>query len=118
MMDSLTDGFGQLSTNAKEWKPAAARTFGTTSSATSASQLSPLPTTSPVPQRPVSSVLHQTPPGRGGGSGWQLEPREQWRSPTEFVPNSWNPAQTPNSMSSPEWNPPQGEYPTMIYRKK
>lgn len=104
-MESLTDGFGQLSTTAKEWKPASSRQ-GNDASSSYSSPVSPQVPTSPSTQHTLSSALHQVSPGR---SGWQLEPRTQWSGPSEFVP-SWKGEQrtqhqAESPMQQPSWVP-------------
>lgn len=86
-MDELTDSLGQLSTNAKEWKPSS--NAQTTSSNTAASTS---PYSSPKTQRPLSSALQISPPGRKVTTrdptrDWQ--PGSEWKlAPKEFVPSS------------------------------
>jgi hypothetical protein len=64
-MDELTSSYGQLSTTAKEWKPLRqSPSTSTSSSVNNATSLSP---STPINQRPVSSVLHQSPPGKSPG---------------------------------------------------
>jgi hypothetical protein len=112
-MDELTDSYGRLSTTAKEWKPppsassASSMRQSSSTSTTSNSYNTATPQSpSPISPRPVSSVLHQSPPGRntpamstGNPASWQLEPRNNEWVPSagatnkDFVPGtSWNSA--------------------------
>jgi len=98
-MDELSDSLGQLSTSAKEWKPSNQQT--TTSNAVMAPTSPTLSyPSSPKTQRPVSSVLQHSPPGRKVTirdtiRDWQ--PSAEWQqpaSPKEFMP--WQLSQQAN----------------------
>mmetsp|Transcript_3764 Transcript_3764/g.5541 ORF Transcript_3764/g.5541 Transcript_3764/m.5541 type:complete len:150 (-) Transcript_3764:1575-2024(-) len=81
-MDGLSDSFGQLSTDAREWRPAGQTSFGrqnSSSSILSNSRNASVMPLSPTPSTPThsQSVLQHTPPGRGGviGAGaWKPSP--------------------------------------------
>lgn len=94
-MDELTDSLGQLSTTAKEWKPH------------QQSNAAPSYPTSPKTQRPVSSVLQVSPPGRTvttrdpTASGWQAGAEWKPATPKEFVP-SWKAQQQQQQASNVE----------------
>lgn len=102
-MEELTDSLGQLSTNAKEWKPSNAAT----STAISPAPTSPSPYSSPSAQRPLSSALKHSPPGRRVATrelprDWQPSTNNDWTlaSPKEFVP-SWAKQQQQQAPDTP-----------------
>lgn len=130
-MDELSEGFGQLSTTAKEWKPSSSSStmsdrtsllpsFGsdrTSSIGSSAGQnatpLSPLPPKSPMR---LPSALQHTPPGRSAMGSWQPQQMQQqqhltspsWRSsPQQTLQQSPSFGNAMASPSAASWNPPQ-----------
>lgn len=87
-MDELSDALGQLSTSAKEWKPASSQaTTNNAATTNSNGAASESPYSSPKTQRVLSSALKLSPPGR---TVTTREPPRDWTlaSPKEFVPSS------------------------------